>query len=232
MSTAALQSTNRPLTSGLTAPLPTASELRRFYMDGGPRWADMAHRPAPVELVDIRAIARIVLLDAPKWSHPELRFMVRPEVATRLARAAESLPGDLRIGFWEGYRPLTVQRALWDEGLSYLRRRHPQAALQELEAALSEMVARPGAVPPPHSTGSAIDIAPIDGFGRILTPDDAWGRMGYDIMAGHLRASGLAGYALEWWHWSYGDHEWAREFDSAPLPFAARPEYDGPGGGI
>jgi D-alanyl-D-alanine dipeptidase len=229
VSTAAYHTTNTTPTTAL----PSAAELRRFYMEGGPRWAESAClRPAPVELVDVRKIDRLVVLAAPQWSHSELRFLVRPEVAARLAQAARSLPEDLRIGFWEGYRPLTVQRALWDEGLAYLRQHQPGAAQHELEDALSELVARPGAVPPPHSTGSAVDIAPIDGFGRTLTPDDAWGRMGFDIMAGHLRASGLAGYALEWWHWSYGDHEWAREFDCAPLPFAAREEYDGPGGGI
>jgi zinc D-Ala-D-Ala dipeptidase len=229
MSFAALTDPNTPVTT----PLPSAADLRRFYLERGPRCADLTPcRSTPVELVDVRGVSRLVILPAPQWSHPELRFLVRPEVADRLSLAAASLPEDLSIGFWEGYRPLTVQRALWDEGLAYLRRHHPEAAHQELEDALSQMVARPGAVPPPHSTGSAVDIAPIDAFGRTLTPDDAWGRMGYDIMAGHLRSAGLAGYSLEWWHWSYGDQEWAREFDCAPLPFAAREEYDGPGGGI
>lgn len=229
MASTGLTTSNKPL----TGPLPSAVDLRRFYLERGPRWVETATvKPVPVELVDVRSIKRLEVLTAPQWSHPDLRFLVRPEVAARLAEASQSLPDDLRIGFWEGYRPLTVQRALWDEGLVYLRRHHPDIALDTLEVALSEMVARPGAVPPPHSTGSAVDIAPIDAFGRTLTPDDAWGRMGYDIMAGHLRATGLAGYSLEWWHWSYGDHEWAREFDCAPLPYAHREEYDGPGGGI
>jgi D-alanyl-D-alanine dipeptidase len=183
--------------------------------------------------VDIRkAAAGLFVLPAPQWSDPELRFLVRPEVAARLQRAASALPDDLRLGFWEGLRPLPVQQALWDSALSYLRAAHPELPREELEWTVERYVARPGDSPPPHSTGSAVDVAAVDAFGRVLNPADAWGRLGTELLARALRETGLANYEPEWWHWSYGDLEWARVYDCAPLAFAATPEFDGPGGGI
>src|SRR5438874_1545045 len=76
----------------------------------------------PAGLVDIRREApELVALSSPTWSEPELRFLVRPEMAARLGAAARALPSDLRLGFWEGLRPVTVQRSLWDSGLAFLR---------------------------------------------------------------------------------------------------------------
>lgn len=217
----------------------TAEQLRAYLMGlssqpARARAAMPAVRPAlPAGLVDVRQAApEVVVLPAPQWSEPELRFLVRPEVAGRLHQAAASLPSDLRLGFWEGLRPLPVQQALWDSALSYLSRAHPELAREELESTVEHYVARPDAYPPPHSTGSAVDVAAVDAFGRVLSPADAWGRLGVEILARALRESGLANYEPEWWHWSYGDHEWARVYDCAPLGFAATPEFDGPGGGI
>jgi D-alanyl-D-alanine dipeptidase len=128
----------------------------------------------PPGLVDIRQAAPgLVVLDAPPWSHPELRFRVRPELAERLHRAAEMLPSDLRIGYWEGLRPLAVQRSLWERGIAYLRGLNPDAGGADLELELERYVARPEGGVPPHSTGGAVDLAPVDPFGRVLTPEDA-----------------------------------------------------------
>ena len=52
------------------------------------------------------------------------------------------------------------------------------------------------------------------------------------ILIEALAASGLTNYPGEWWHWSYGDAEWARVNDCAPLEFASPLDFDGPGGGI
>jgi D-alanyl-D-alanine dipeptidase len=187
----------------------------------------------PEGLVDVRTeAASLVTLEAPPWSAAELRFQVRPEVAERLERAAAVLPSDIRLGFWEGLRPISIQRSLWDRGMAYLRTLGPQLSSADLETELERYVARPEAGVPPHSTGSAVDVAPVDPFGRILTPEDAWGRLAVEALGRVLRDAGLAHYDPEWWHWSYGDEEWARAYDCAPLAFSAGPEFDGPGGGI
>ena len=187
----------------------------------------------PTGLIDIRRAApTLVLLDTPPWSDAELRFLVRPEVADRLRKAAEILPSDLRLGFWEGLRPVPIQRSLWDSGLSYLRALYPETAAEKLEAELEHYVARPDGCVPPHSTGSAVDVAPVNAFGEVLTPADAWGKLAVDALHSALRDAGMAHYQTEWWHWSYGDEEWARAFDCSPLPFAETAPFDGLGGGI
>jgi D-alanyl-D-alanine dipeptidase len=173
-----------------------------------------------------------VTLPAPPWSHAELRFMVRPEVAERLAQAAGVLPEDVRLGFWEGLRPIAVQQTLWETGLVFMHRNHPNLALGELELALEPFIARPDGITPPHSTGSAVDVAALDVFRRVLSPGDPWGRIGSESLARALADTGMARYDPEWWHWSYGDHEWARAYDCKPLDFIATQEFDGPGGGI
>jgi len=212
---------------------PAAAARLRAHLLGrcGERWSCVAE--APAGLVDVRTAApRLVLLEAPPWSAGALRFLVRPEVAERLARAAEGLPDGFRLGFWEGLRPLAIQRALWREGLAFLVRECPHGPPAELEGELEHYVARPDGHAPPHSTGSAVDVAPVDAFGRVLGPVDAWGGLAVRTLAEALTTAGLVNYPCEWWHWSYGDAEWARANDCAPLEFSAAPVFDGPGGGI
>jgi D-alanyl-D-alanine dipeptidase len=215
-----------------------AEQLRTYLMASAPGPCSLTLSQAtvasiPAGLVDVReAVPGLVILPAPVWSHPELRFRVHPEVARRLQEAAAVLPSDVRLAFWEGLRPITVQKQLWDTSLSYLRSSYPGLTTSELEDAVEQFVARPHGSVPPHSTGSAVDVAPADAFGQVLNPGDAWGRLGVDVLSRALQDTGLANYSPEWWHWSYGDAEWARAYDCAPLAFATTTEFDGPGGGI
>jgi D-alanyl-D-alanine dipeptidase len=214
-----------------------AEHLRAYLMNEAPCRRLAAALPSvrevPAGLVDVRTeVPGLIILPAPIWSDPDLRFRVHPEVARRLREAVAVLPTDVRLAFWEGLRPLAVQHQLWETSLTYLRRSYPALSLLELEAAVELFVARPTGPAPPHSTGSAVDVAPANAFGQVLNPGDAWGRLGVDVLSHALREVGLANYTPEWWHWSYGDEEWARTFDCAPLSFATTPEFDGPGGGI
>lgn len=215
-----------------------AEHLRAYLMVSAPGPCSVTLSQAtfasiPCGLVDVRQeVPDLVILPAPVWSHPELRFRVHPEVARRLREAAAVLPSDVRLAFWEGLRPITVQKQLWDTSLSYLRSNYPGLSAEELEDAVEQFVARPHGSAPPHSTGSAVDVAPVDAFGQVLNPGDAWGSLGVEVLSQALQSTGLANYSPEWWHWSYGDAEWARTYDCAPLAFATAPEFDGPGGGI
>ena len=91
-------------------------------------------------------------------------------MAARLGTAARALPSDLRLGFWEGLRPVAVQRSLWDSGLAFLRASYPTREGGELESMLERYVARPDGSAPPHSTGSAVDVAAVDAFGTDPQP--------------------------------------------------------------
>jgi len=224
--------------SGVSAPVLTSGEELREYLLGVVPLAPRSQAGSAAEtallrsLVDIRTAApAVAVLPPPTWSDPDLRFFVRPEVARRLQDAALALPSDLRLGFWEGLRPVSVQQALWDTALAFLETQHPELSRVERELILERYVARPDSTPP-HSTGCAVDIAPVDAFGRALGPTDAWGRLASEALAAALRKAGVFNYEPEWWHWSYGDDEWARANDCAPLSFEETLQFDGPGGGI
>lgn len=87
---------------------------------------------------------------------------VREGVAKMLSKAARLLPkGDMLL-VWDAYRPLTVQRALFDYYVSVLESRgtpHEQASVdaQKFVSIPSDDPTRP----PPHSTGGAVDLTII-----------------------------------------------------------------------
>lgn len=82
-------------------------------------------------------------------------------------------------------------------------------------------------VPPPHSTGGAVDFALQDQSGEevnMMLPfgrRDAHGfafdakglsdesRRYRDILGSALSKGGLTNYPSEYWHWTYGDQGWA-----------------------
>ena len=127
-------------------------------------------------------------------------------MATRLERAARQLPSPLTLGFWEGFRPLNVQRNLWETGFSLLQESHPYLHQPQLEDVLETYVARPTAGAP-HSSGSAVDVVVINRAGQILDATTAEGRSGLAAMSNAMKSAGLSNYEPEWWHWSHWSHD-------------------------
>lgn len=87
---------------------------------------------------------------------------VREGVAKRLARAAAILPRGHMLLIWDAYRPLAVQRALFDYYVGVLEKRgmpHEQAIVdaQRFVSIPSDDPTRP----PPHNTGGAVDLTII-----------------------------------------------------------------------
>ena len=82
-------------------------------------------------------------------------------------------------------------------------------------------------VPPPHTTGAALDLnlvnaggesldfsSPFELTDRAAAAMNARGlsevaRANRQMLADALASAGLTNYAPEWWHWSYGDQGWA-----------------------
>ncbi|MBI3721071.1 MAG: hypothetical protein HY248_00835 [Fimbriimonas ginsengisoli] len=82
-------------------------------------------------------------------------------------------------------------------------------------------------MPPPHSTGGAVDLrlvrddgAPLDHYSPYPNRDtrsyafDAPGlsdeaRRTRSILKEALEGSGMTNYPAEYWHWTYGDQGWA-----------------------
>lgn len=180
-------------------------------------------------LVDFVELCAAIL-----WAerHPVFEYqrqrLLRKGVAERLARAVELLPPGIRLVVVEGWRAPAIQEHMHADTRRRLRAEHPDWA----ERALSRMVNRFSApmdrrVPPPHTTGGAMDLHLADERGEVLdftspygildprgapaaarglSPEAARNRA---ILRQALETAGITNYPAEWWHWSYGDQAWA-----------------------
>jgi len=164
--------------------------------------------------------------------HPVFEFprvhLVRQSVAEMLCQAARALPKGLRLQIVEGYRPMSVQWAMFKYWLERGRREHPDWSDQEVKRMAMRFSAPPDAPsPPPHLTGGAVDLEIIDESGQRLDFTSPYEltdpRQAAPLAAGLsdtaqrdrallrsvLEPTGLTNYVAEWWHWSYGDSGWA-----------------------
>lgn len=169
------------------------------------------------------------------------RCLLRETVARKLREAADQLPDGYSILIFDALRPLSVQRAIYQDFRARFLREKPGIAEEELERLLSDFVAKPvkrPERPAPHTTGGAVDLTlrkdglPLDmgtGF------DDLTDLARTDALEGscppgleqardnrrllyHLMTSvELVNYSCEWWHYAYGERQWAVRTGGAPI---------------
>lgn len=177
---------------------------------------------------DIRVRAQYALAGVP--GAPDV-VLVRAGVRQRLLQAAAALPADVFLSVFDGFRPLAVQRHLYEDYWAQVAKTNPHWADAEIAQQVNQFVAPPSAdlrCPPPHRTGGAVDVYLVDAGGRDLpmgtAPDEiapasvtrhfetspqepftANRRRLYWAMAG----AGFANYRGEWWHFDYGNQRWA-----------------------
>ena len=157
------------------------------------------------------------------------RCWVREGVADRLALAADGLPDGMTLLVWDGFRPITIQRALYDGFLSALRATHAAWDEARLAVEAARYVTPPSddpSTPPPHLTGGAVDLTLADGDGRPLdlgTDFDAFvpeagahalepfpspAREHRRRLFWAMHGAGFTAYSEEWWHYDHGDQFW------------------------
>ena len=154
--------------------------------------------------------------------------LVRESVAKMLNAAAEALPKGYRLSIIEGWRPGYIQRRMWLTSWLRFKKLHPDWSDHQIKRIVNRFVAPPDAgVPPPHSTGGAVDVQLVDEAGKthdLSSPYELFDPHSYPvdtkglseqaaknrgILRDAMLASGLTNYPSEWWHWSYGDQGWA-----------------------
>lgn len=202
---------------------------------------------------------------APITADPAAGVWVRPEYAERgYALASRTLwaapttvaalgevggvlaPKGLGLLVLDGWRPLALQRVLFEEYRAQLARVTALTG-SDLEAHVAKFVTDPdrASAPPAHSTGGAVDVTlcdastgePIDMGGEFdeLTDrsradyyDDATGepartfakRRG--VLLAAMQTAGFERLPTEWWHFELGTRLWA---DASPdrTPSLTRP---------
>lgn len=151
---------------------------------------------------------------------------VRSSVLRRLEGAAKVLAQydkNLCLEVIYGYRALSIQKQLFEK---YKEQLSGQYSGEELMAATHRLVAVPDVAG--HPAGAAVDIqivrdgSPLD-FGTSIhefVPDtftfspfiskEAWANR--QILRSVMMSAGFAPFDGEWWHFSYGDKEWAKYY--------------------
>lgn len=154
--------------------------------------------------------------------------VVRESVARRLCAAAKALPRSFRLGVLEGWRPHHIQRRMYLRTWNRFKNLHPDWSDAQVRRVANRYTAPMNdRVPPPHSTGGAVDLFLLDKDLNELdmrAPFDHWDRKAFHTYAEGLTAKaveyrrvfiealtegGLTNYPSEYWHWSYGDQGWA-----------------------
>lgn len=198
------------------SPSEPVSELRRIKIveNGEP-------------LVDFLRHCPDLLLDRDRF-HYRRETVVRQTVAEMLCKAAQALPSGHRLLMVEGWRAPHIQRRMYLAIWQRFREQHPDWS----EVTLKRVVNRFSApmnlrVPPPHTTGGAVDVMLADAEGNpvnVTDPFDPYNpkcfafaapgltpeaREHRRILADAMLSGGLTNYPSEYWHWSYGDQGWA-----------------------
>lgn len=162
------------------------------------------------------------------WGIPENKERrIRKEVYDRLIRAKKTLPEELTFVIFEVYRPLALQIRYWDLICKDIQKRYP-GVLEDKRLAICEgFVANPhNGIGSGHQAGCAVDISLCYASGSLLDMGceyhqfDEYTQFSTELISSHqrdnrlllkttLEDAGLVNDPAEWWHYSYGDHQWA-----------------------
>ena len=190
-------------------------------------------------LVDFLALCPDLFLDRPRYRYRR-ETLLRRTVAERLCAANRLLPSGFRLAVIEGWRAPHIQRRMYLATWHWWREQHPDWSHTALRRAVNRFSAPPDRrVPPPHTTGAAVDVmlattagealdhgSPYAAFDPRSYPMDApalseSARQTRAVLSAALCTAGLTNYPSEYWHWSYGDQGWAYRGNHAQAVYGA-----------
>jgi D-alanyl-D-alanine dipeptidase len=178
-------------------------------------------------LVDYLRAAPKVVQATPRFKYKR-ETLVRATVAEMIRIASEHISSGFRLSVVEGWRPPHIQRRMYLTQWNRWKERHPEWSDAQIRRVANRYTAPlHGSVPPPHSTGGAVDFSLQDQDGNELdmsSPFERYNPAAYsleapglsdaarrhrEILANALLKGGLTNYPSEYWHWTYGDQGWA-----------------------
>lgn len=154
-------------------------------------------------------------------------ILVRNTVAKKLAEVNKQLrnANNLRLRIVYGFRHPKVQEKYFRERKEVLRRENPSISEHDLIRLVHDFVAVPDVAG--HPMGAAVDLTLVDDsnnpvdmgnaisdysdpdiiktFAEVTSEQASYRKILHDAMT----AQGFAPFYGEWWHFSYGDREWA-----------------------
>jgi D-alanyl-D-alanine dipeptidase len=155
----------------------------------------------------------------------------RTGAVSRLVAAAHLLPDGFGFAVFDAWRPLPLQRRIFD---------HFYGRDSRLARGFVSAPSPSPATPPPHLTGGTFDLTltwqgqplalgtAFDEFTprahtRALEQEDSVERDLRRLMIAALLRVGFVTYAAEWWHVEYGTRRWAGQWLTVPRYGVAAP---------
>lgn len=154
---------------------------------------------------------------------------IRKYIYKLLLKAKQNLPPDCHFVVYEAYRPMSAQKALWDDIVNRELQKNPTAdtSSEEFIALCDKFVANPYRQGSGHQSGAAIDISlandkgeeyDMGGFVRQFDDTAEFDSLNLSkkaqenrlILKKTLESVGFVNYPSEWWHYSFGDRLWAK----------------------
>ncbi len=174
-------------------------------------------------------------------------WRLRQGVAKRLFLAQDYLQlecSDTRLAIFDALRPISVQAYMVNRSIDELclargverNNQNQQYAFNEIVQEVGMFWAPPShdpRMPPPHSTGAAVDLTLADSKGGLLdmggdidviapisspnfyldsAKSDVASNLFHQrrtLLAKAMKKAGFVQHPNEWWHFSYGDQLWA-----------------------
>ncbi len=163
---------------------------------------------------------------------PDSRMFLRKSVADKLLKIQEKL-GEYKFKIWDGFRPRSVQQAIYDKFWKELSEAHPDWDEEKLKMEVGVFVSVPNNPNriPPHATGATVDLTLVDTEGKELDMGTSFDHFGPEaaplyfehntgneivknnrkILREAMLSAGFAGDKDEWWHFDYKNQKWAEE---------------------
>lgn len=153
---------------------------------------------------------------------------LREEAAKRLVYASMLLSRDYSLAIFDAFRPLEVQRSIFESFRNILEEQNPKLDKQEIIKMTETYVSLPSqdpSKPSPHATGGAIDLSIVgpDGLLDMGTEFDSFDiesqtsylkyskTLAYDnrkLLYTVMTSAGFTNYPEEWWHYDFGNQFW------------------------
>lgn len=196
-----------------------------------PFWED-----EPVKIRD-KDTQRIINLESEFFKtylqkNPDFRLKIRSGVLDQLLKVRSFLPKELKITIKMGYRPIEIQKKLFKEIFESIRRKHPNQNRDRVYKTTLQFIDDPDKYIARHATGGAIDLTLFNertstylDFGcPVNYPDSlSWTYNSKPLTRRQIEnrlllteamfKANFCNLASEWWHYSYGDQQWALFFN-------------------
>lgn len=179
-------------------------------------------------LIDIKKFCPDLMLRLdPKRMKKEKTIYLRKSVAEMVCRARSYLPHKMSFIIRDGWRPKYVQAEIFQWFINRFKKKYPNWPEKKIIQEVKNYVApSEGSYVSGHMTGAAVDLRLLKNGKRVPMRSS---KLNYqenacslqlklplyiqknrEIMFKALKKAGLSNYPKEYWHWSYGDVQWAK----------------------